>query len=231
MDGASVHSISGALLRVVQAFGIWCLLGVGTVFLWRRFRKPRVARLLDRADDLCLRKGDMDGAISTVKEAYGRIAEDGGDPPGPTFFRLPLYLLLAGRTQEALNELQRLLEHGRPDRASDPKRVLQALDHSVIYGMMSACYRRRGEAERSVGYGVLGLVSEQMCLLRAGRTDARATEEELREEVRQLLEYVDREDATDAVVAGVQDVLAKLPDVELEYVRRSVEARLEKVPA
>ena len=85
-------------------------------------------------DATAKKKDDIDGAIECLKEAY-KLSEKKEDYALglQSYLRLPKYLLLAGKSDDAYGQLSLLLSHGYP---WQNKKMLM-WDHSEIYKAMS----------------------------------------------------------------------------------------------
>jgi len=101
--------------------------------------------------------GDLDGAITLLRQAYTEIARGPVSYSVETFLRLPLYLQRAGRDAEAWHEFNLLLTRGFPNQLNHPDVI--PMEHSRIYDKMRLCLQRRKQFDRAVRFGVLSFIS------------------------------------------------------------------------
>lgn len=100
------------------------------------------------------KKGDLEGAIETLRKAY-KINEANNEGIGNTaFLQLPMYLQAAGKNDEGWNEFNKLLLDGWSADTS--------LDFYYIYDKMRLFLQREQRAIEAVPYGVISYI---MCAM------------------------------------------------------------------
>lgn len=102
------------------------------------------------------RENDIDSAILLLKKAYSEIAKTTIEYPIEVFLRLPLYLQIANRQEEALLEFQNLLENGYVNQ--NRKAYLMPMDDSVIYDKIRLFLQRNKQYFEAVSYGVYSIL-------------------------------------------------------------------------
>ncbi len=128
----------------------------------------RAAALLKRATAQ-RRAGDLAGAIVTLRQAYGAIAEGEAGYTIDVYIRLPQFLHLARRTKEAWGEFNRLLFKGYPKQFASPEIV--PMERSKLLDKMRLFLKREGQDALAGILGHLAAVSWCVGLFRQGRQD------------------------------------------------------------
>ena len=98
------------------------------------------------------KSGNIKDAICTLHEAYREISRTSIDYTINTFLRLPLYLQLANRPDEAWREFNRLLVEGYPNQFRSSE--LLPMDHAVIYDKMRLFLQREHRCQAAVKFGI-----------------------------------------------------------------------------
>jgi tetratricopeptide (TPR) repeat protein len=111
--------------------------------------------------------GDIEGAITTLRQAYNAISKGQILYPIETFLRLPAYLQEAGHRDEAWRTYEKLLTDGYPHQLSTPDLI--PMDHATIYDKMRLFLQREGSLIPAVAYGVLSHCSWAIGLYRQQR--------------------------------------------------------------
>jgi len=96
--------------------------------------------------------GDLESAINVLKMAYKAIEKQGGGYTVEVFLRLPMYLQAAGRSDEAWNELARLLKGGYSGQLKSAD--VLPMEHTLIYDKMRLFLQREGKHDQAVGFGI-----------------------------------------------------------------------------
>lgn len=94
------------------------------------------------------KEGDLDEAISMLKEAYKMIGKSRINYGIQPFLRLPNYLQLAGKNDEAWSEFNKLLVKGYPNQINDLG--LMHMEQSKIYDSMRLFLQKEGKFEKAV---------------------------------------------------------------------------------
>lgn len=103
------------------------------------------------------KSGDLDGAISLLREAYADIATSGTVEKPDTFLRLPMYLQQAGRPDEAWAEFNAMLAGQYPLNMKDP--AFAPIWQSLIYDKMRLFLQREKKNTEAVVYAVLSFLT------------------------------------------------------------------------
>lgn len=98
------------------------------------------------------KSGNIEDAICTLQEAYREISRTSIDYTIDAFLRLPHYLQLANRPDEAWREFNRLLVEGYPNQFRTSE--LLPMDHSVIYDKMRLFLQREHRSREAVKFGI-----------------------------------------------------------------------------
>ena len=103
------------------------------------------------------KKDDIDGAIECLKEAY-KLSEKKEDYALglQSYLRLPKYLLLAGKNDDAYGQLSLLLSHGYPWQNKE----FLICDHSEIYKAMSQQLEKENEYLDAISKYAMHLVAD-----------------------------------------------------------------------
>ena len=176
-------------------------------------------------DATALKKaGDLEAAISKLREAYAAIERDGEQHNVDPFLRLPAYLQAAGRSDEAWREYNNLIVHGFPNQGNDWS--LLTMFHSKIYDKMRLFLQREGKAEQAIVFGVQSLVSWQLGLHLQDRKEELAERADVVKKIEPLLKKAKRDDSLKRVVDVVCQELNELPAVDWARLRKCVAAAL-----
>lgn len=114
--------------------------------------------------------GRIEAAIQTLRLAYEELKLSGDCQTVETLARLPMYLQQAGRTQEAWDELTKLLSDTSlvpPNSYSE----LIPMVHSQVYDKMRLLLQRNEQMKLAVAYGVASHYSWCMGLRRQNRKE------------------------------------------------------------
>ena len=110
-----------------------------------------VKKLLQRASAR-KKAGEFEDAITTLNEAYREISRTSSNYTIHTFLRLPLYLQLANRQDDAWREFNRLLVEGYPNQLRTSEML--PMDHAVIYDKMRLFLQREQRCREAVKFGI-----------------------------------------------------------------------------
>lgn len=94
------------------------------------------------------RDGNLDGAIEALKISYKKISESSTTYRSETFLRLPNYLILAGRFDEAWESLNKLISGATNLR-----------DRSNIYSAMGSALHKEGKHAQAIALDALSLMA------------------------------------------------------------------------
>ena len=122
--------------------------------------------------------GDLDSAITTLREALKALSKTDTSYSVSTFTRLPLYLQKAGRFEEAKKEFEILLK-------SSPEQVelefahqtpviiqsLVAMRYSEIYDKIRVAYEREKLFADAAAYNILSMANQCLGLHLQGRKE------------------------------------------------------------
>ena len=97
------------------------------------------------------KSGDIDGAILKLKSAYKSIEKTNITWSVKTFIRLPQYLQLVGRNDEAWKEFNNLLL-GYPNQLNASE--VLPMDHSIIYDKMRLFLQKEKRYKKAVLFGI-----------------------------------------------------------------------------
>jgi tetratricopeptide (TPR) repeat protein len=92
-------------------------------------------------------KGDYNKAIDILKEAYVSISKTNIEYPIETYLRLPLYLQIAKRLDEAIIAFNELLSS-----------TAFNMYHSIIYDKMRLFYQRENQSEKAIKFGIFSFL-------------------------------------------------------------------------
>lgn len=117
-------------------------------------------------DATCLKKnGNIDAAINTLRLAYTVIQREGISYGFDVYLRLPKFLLIAGRADEAWSEYNRMLAEGIAGKK--PQLEMEYMEHSQLYGAMSLHLRKEGKYFKAAVFNAMsdlawrkGLISQ-----------------------------------------------------------------------
>jgi len=115
------------------------------------------------------KSGDLDKAVSLLREAYGEIARTGDIQQPATFLRLPMYLREAGRPSEAWAEFNAMLAGQYPLDMRDPE--FASLWQSQIYDKMRLFLQKEKKNDQAVLFGVLSLLAYSKWLAYGAATE------------------------------------------------------------
>jgi len=97
------------------------------------------------------KSGDIDGAILKLRSAYRAIEKTNITWSVQTFIRLPQYLQLAGRNDEAWKEFNNLLL-GYPNQLNVAE--VLPMNHSIIYDKMRLFLQKEKRYKKAVVFGI-----------------------------------------------------------------------------
>jgi hypothetical protein len=126
------------------------------------------------------RDGNLIGAVEALKLAYTKIGESSTTYGIDTFLRLPSYLQMAGRNDEAWEYLNRLLTSGYPNQLSNM--ALNIRDKSLVYSSMSRFLHKEGKHRQAVVLKTLSLISRAHVHHLRAIEYCRSSESELRKD-------------------------------------------------
>jgi hypothetical protein len=172
-------------------------------------------------------EGNINEAIELLKTAYKEIAKTNVDYPIETFLRLPLYLQTAGRSKEAWEEFNKLLENGYPN--ENRIKELIPMHESHIYDKMRLFLQREKEFDNAVSYGVFSLISEILGLYNQKSTNELKETSDISyiiDRVTPLLKKSKKLHLLNDLTKIIQNQLNKLPNVSFEYLRQEIEILL-----
>ena len=132
-------------------------------------------KLLKEATEL-KKSGNVDTAIEVLKEAYREIEKSTISYGVEVFLRLPQYLQIANRNDEAWREFQNLLSNGYPNQLRTIS--LFHMDHSLIYDKMRLFLQRENKPQEAVIFAIFSHLSWAQGLFLQER------DQELREHIR-----------------------------------------------
>ncbi len=94
------------------------------------------------------KEGDLNEAIEYLKKAYKEIGKSDTGHSVKTFLRLPKYLQLADKNDEAWSEFNKLLAKGYPSQPNDLFVIFN--DHSTIYDAMKLFLQREKKFKKAI---------------------------------------------------------------------------------
>jgi len=106
--------------------------------------------------------GKLNEAVTELGKFQRLVASGKVAYPVACFLRLPMYLQVAGRRDEAWAEFYRLLKHGYPNRLNDAGVWLY--EKSEIYGKMRLFLERDGNAFLAVHFAIMSYGHELAAL-------------------------------------------------------------------
>src|ERR1035438_1581708 len=129
---------------------------------------PKADAALRRATEL-RSAGRINEAIAELA-SFHRHAEDGSvSYPVESFLRLPMYLQLAGRREEAWDQFYKLLKEGYPKQPPDAG--VRMAQKSAIYDKMRLFLQRDKNPLLAVHFGILSYAAWLAALFKQSRID------------------------------------------------------------
>jgi len=172
--------------------------------------------------------GNLEGAIDVLKMAYKAIEKQGGGYTVEVFLRLPMYLQAAGRSDEAWNELARLLKSGYSGQLKSAD--VLPMEHALIYDKIRLFLQREGKHDQAVGFGICAYLAWPIGLCRQNRTSElkqwrkrNAADDTILE----LLKKAEKEHLLPQLRDLVNSRIGQLPNIDLEAVKEEVDSIVE----
>jgi len=166
--------------------------------------------------------GNLEGAIRDLRAAYEIYDRGYIIPSVDVLLRLPSYLQLAGRKDEAWSEYNKLIV--KVDNYwNDPE--IAPMMYSKIYDKMRLFLQRENKYEKAVKFGVFSHVMWSMGLLKQQRkTELKElnTTASLRNIANKLLRKT-KYNCKDELVAIMEDFVRRLPSIDLANLGRNVD--------
>lgn len=160
------------------------------------------------------KKEDINAAITLLKKAYNEIAKIKFDYSVEVFLRLPMYLQVANRSDEAMVEFEKLLQNGYINQ--NRKKELIPMTDSTIYDKMRLFFQREKKFQTAVSYGIYSMLLWNLGLHRQKRFNQLYQPEHkefIKERITPLLKKAKRLDLLNSVVDIFIQELNKLPNI------------------
>ena len=175
------------------------------------------------------KKDNIDMAIDYLKKAYVEIAKTETEYSINTFLRLPLFLQAAGRTQEALDEFNKLLQNGYPNQNRIPELI--PMHESQIYDKLRLFWQREKQPIKAISYGVYSILLDALGLYRQKRKQELSSivnNEFIAERIMPLLQKAKKIYVVDKISDLIISEINKLPSIA-EY--QIISAAIDKIMA
>ncbi len=172
------------------------------------------------------KRGDFDGAVELLREAYREMEREGPRHPMDVYLRLPMMLQLAGRNDEAWAEYNRLLV-SPPDPELPRSGFL--MWSSQVYDKMRLFRQREGKSADAALFGILAFACEALAVhSEGGREDLKLFRdpEVVRGTLEPLLQRAGRLDATEPLVSIVAGFISRAPKADLGKLVQEVRSAL-----
>lgn len=175
--------------------------------------------------------GDLEGAIATLKQAYGEMAKEEMDYGIDPLLRLPMYLQAAGRNDEAWGEFNRLILESMK-KAHDP--ILHAIEQAAIHDKMRLFLQREGKNAMAVRFGVMAHMYEATSLYRQNqvykdRPEAlteHMSKERLEKDFGRMLKRAKKEELLPQIIEIISSYGNKLPKIHMPSLLKEMDAVL-----
>jgi len=179
-------------------------------------REKEYAQVLLRKATMYKKEGMLEEAVRTLKKAYSEIAKTEVDFTVETFLRLPAYLQVAGRPEEAWVEYEKLLANGYPNQSTAD--WVREIDKRTVFDKMRLHLQREKNPVSAVRYGALSYVAElraEQLRLEGAKNETYMKElmavERIEKHLLPLLKKAKRTDQLPAVVQVMREWLQQLP--------------------
>jgi tetratricopeptide (TPR) repeat protein len=169
-------------------------------------------------------EGDLEGAITLLKEAYKEIGKCSIVYSVETFLRLPLYLQKAKRTDEAWEEFNVLLIKGYPNQLKNLEII--PMEHCSIYDKMRLLLQREGKTVEAIKYGIFSYLSWAIGLYRQNRIDELTdylTKENYEKAIKTLLKKAKKEVLFNRICIIVREQIDSLPNIDFVELSKKLE--------
>jgi hypothetical protein len=174
-------------------------------------------KLLKEATSL-KKSGDIEGAILKLQSAYRAIAKTNITWSVNTFIRLPQYLQIAGRSDDAWREFNNLLL-GYPNQLNSLE--VLPMDHSIIYDKMRLFLQREKRYKEAILFGVFSYLCWIKGLyLQKRKREARdfLKQKSIASMLNGLLKKAKMTDMMDEYKKIILEEVKYLPDIDLSRV-------------
>ena len=168
-------------------------------------------------------QGDIEGAIVNLRMAYDAIRKTSISYSVQTFLRLPQYLHIAGRKDEAWREFNNLIACGFPNEIRHKEII--PMNHSIIYGKMRLFLHREGRHDEAIKFGIYSYLSWTKGLfLQKRKTELREfiDKSNVKTVVDELLEKAKKIHLSEKIIVFVEEEIMCLPDVDVVRVGKKI---------
>lgn len=171
-------------------------------------------------------EGKLDEAIQEVHKAHEVAASEGVVLASAAYLKLPQYLYLAKRNDEAWSVLNKMLSEGIT--GNRPDREMLFVEHSQVYKEMSKQLKSEGRLTDAAVYSVLSTVNWQRGMVEQQRHErARVDSEKQAAQIRKLLKSTS-EESKQAFLSAAMSAIEKSGDIEPSDVFRRLREALNK---
>lgn len=166
----------------------------------------------------------IDEAIDSLRRAYKAISKGSIIYPADTFLRLPMFLQQAGRSQEAWDEFNKLMEQGYPNQMRTKELI--PMDHHAIYDKMRLFLQREKRHKEAIKYGIfshlcwcLGLHNQS----RKKELRSSLSKETLKNVISPLVRKAKIQELEQALLNVVMSEVEKFPSIELAALGKAID--------
>lgn len=171
-------------------------------------------------------EGKLDEAIQAIHKAHEVAASEGVVLASAAYLKLPQYLYLAKRNDEAWSVLNKMLSEGIT--GNRPDREMLFVEHSQVYREMSKQLKAEGRLADAAVYSVLSTVNWQRGMVEQNRHDsAKVDSEKQAVQIVKLLKSTN-EESKQAFLSEAMSALEKSGDIEPSKVLRDLKVALSK---
>lgn len=174
-----------------------------------------------------LKKNDPALGAEVLRKAYQLAENETVAYPVDTFLRLPMFLQLAGKNDEAWAEYNRLLAEGFPSEIKSNEMLY--VNHSAIYDKMRLFLEREKKPIQAVKFGVYSHVCWCLGMYYQKRESdlKKCTSDEAVEGcVSSLLKKAKKLECGDSIQKIVKTSLEKIPQIRLSELGESIDRAL-----
>lgn len=169
------------------------------------------------------REGNMESAINSLKKMYEEITKTTTDYGVDTFLRLPMYLQKVGKVKDAWVELNKLLERGYPNQATDPGIITH--NRADIYYKMWVFLEREEKWGYAIVYAIFFFLSRAIAFhlqYRKEESEYIISHRPHDETLAKLLRKLDKEALLEKIRSKVENALNNIPDVNFSKVKKEI---------